>query len=402
MDHNNNNNSIIELPKPPHPTGTGHGKLFAVTVLAVALVGGAVFWLTRDETTQNTIKQHIVSTAGQIRTRVEDTVRGTPLESVVRLFAPSPPPLPASITSPTTQPGTMAGQIIQGAVGVPADPDADPSQLPPDAVPMVPKVQEDSVVRPMFVEDLAGWLASRYQPDTHGGSAGIGVQSANLRYGAALKGFSFSGGDIPAGREALLRYAFNPTMLEALYNLYVDRFVEHLGTSAAASDRGKALTSAQIEDLYRLYAVQFARLAGVLEGVAAVPDLPNRLKEVEKSAQRAQDIHTQVTEAVFALDQARDEGNRGKIEAAQLRVDGLNARYRRAMDERATAQQALSAVVRSHGAPQEADDDTILFVSSWAARRQAKYPQTQATLRKGAQLLRDLSARLQRAGSVAR
>ena len=72
------------------------------------------------------------------------------------------------------------------------------------------------------------------------------------------------------------------------------------------------------------------------------------------------------------------------------------------MNERAAAQQALTSVVRSRGAPREADDDTILFVAGWAGRRQAKHPHTQTTLHKGAQLLRDLSGRLQRAGSVAR
>ncbi len=393
-----NTPSIVELPK-PRPAKTGHGKLTVVTILAVALVGGAVFWLTRDEETQSAIKQQIATSTEQLRTTVENSVRGTPLESVMRLLAPPPPPLPPSVTSPSTQPGTLAGQIIQGMVPTPADPGAE-GEADPDAVPMAPKVEEDSVVRLQFVDDLADWMVSRYQPGKSGGTSGAGVQSANLRYGSALKGLG--GGDIPAGREALLRYAFTPTMLEALYNLYADRFVEHLGTAAATPQQGKVLTPAQIDEMYRLYAAKLAVLAGVLEGVASVQDLSQQLENVEKSAQRALDIHTRVAEAVFALDQAREDGNQTKIEAAQLRVDGLNAQYQRAMNERAAAQQALTSVVRSRGATREADDDTILFVAGWAGRRQAKHPHTQATLHKGAQLLRDLSGRLQRAGSVAR
>lgn len=392
-------NSIVELPK-PRPAKTGHGKLTVITILAVALVGGAVFWLTRDEETRHAIKQRIATSTEQLRTTVENSVRGTPLESVMRLLTPPPPPLPLSVTSPPTQPGTLAGQVIQGAVPMPADPGAE-GEIDPDAVPMAPKVAEDSVVRSQFVDDLADWMVSRYQPGKSGGTSGAGVQSANLRYGGALKGLGISG-DIPAGREALLRYAFTPTMLEALYTLYVDRFVEHLGTAAATPQEGKALTPSQIDDMYRLYAAKLALLAGVLDGVAAVPDLSQKLENMEKSAQRALDIHTQVAEAVFALDQAREGGSRTKIAAAQLRVDGLNAQYQRAMNERAASQQALTSVVRGHGAPHEADDDTILFVAGWAGRRQAKHPHTQATLRKGAQLLRDLSGRLQRAGSVAR
>ncbi|MDE7064960.1 MAG: hypothetical protein K2O70_05740 [Desulfovibrionaceae bacterium] len=391
--------SIVDLPK-PRPAKTGHGKLTVVTVLAVALVGGAVFWLTRDEETRQVVKQRVATSTEHLRTTVEDSVRGTPLEGVMRLLTPPPPPLPASVTSPPTQPGTLAGQVIQSAVPTPAEPGAE-GEIDPDAVPIAAKVEEDSVVRPQFVDDLAAWMVSRYQPGKGGGSSGVGVQSANLRYGGALKGFGISG-DIPAGREALLRYAFTPTMLEALYELYADRFVEHLGTAAATPQQGKMLTPSQIDDMYRLYAARLALLAGVLDGVAAVPDLSQKLEAMEKSAQRALDIHTRVTEAVFTLDQARENGSRTRIEAAQLRVDGLNAQYQRAINERTVAQQALTSAVRSRGAVREADDDTILFVAGWAGRRQAKHPHTQATLRKGAQLLRDLSGRLQRAGSVAR
>jgi hypothetical protein len=69
--------------------------------------------------------------------------------------------------------------------------------------------QDDAVVRPTFIDDLANWLVDNYVPaGGRGGrgSIGIDIQSANARYGTGMKGLAWSGDDLSAGRAEALRY----------------------------------------------------------------------------------------------------------------------------------------------------------------------------------------------------
>lgn len=381
------NTRIDQLPPPTEHRG-GHGGLIFVTLAAVLLVGGATYWLTRDDATKEALKS-----------RAEELVQGTPLDKVRQLFLPPPSP-PVGLSAPPTEPGTLSGQTVQGTVPAGIDPTVDPAAA--GQVPALPKVEEDSVVRSLFVEDMAQWMVSRYQPGKDGGRVNIGVQSANMRYGTSLRGISFRGEDLLAGREALFRYAFSPAMLQALYALYVDRFVEDLALAAAEPKQGQPLTAQETDEMYRAYAGRFTSLARVLDNIAAVPDFRQRMENLNKSAQKAIDIHTQVGEAVFVLDEAREASKDGPIEAAQLRVNGLNAQYRRAIDERTQAQQSLVNAVRGTDSPRILDDDTVLFVAHWMERRLEKQPEALQSARAAAQILHDLAKRLHQAASVAR
>lgn len=382
------NISIDQLPAPQRARG-GQGGLIGITLVALLLVGGATYWLTRDDATK-----------AELQSRAEALIKNTPLETVRQLFSPPPPP-PVGLTSPTTEPGTLAGQVVLGPVPSGVDGTVDPASVDVQP-PVLPKVEEDSVVRSLFVEDMAQWMVSRYQPSKEGGRVGAGVQSANMRYGTSLRGITYRGEDVLAGREILFRYAFTPSMLRALYGLYVDRFVEDLAQAAAEPRQGEALTAQQTDEMYRAYAARFSALSQVLDNIAAVPDLRERMDKVNKSTQQAIDIHSQVAEAVFVLDEARDAGKDGPIEAAQLRVNGLNAQYRRAIDERTLAQQALVASIRGTGEGRTLDEDTVMFVAMWIERRMAKQPEAQQTAKVAAQILQDLAGRLRQAASVAR
>lgn len=382
------NSSIDQLPVPQRTRG-GQGGLIGITLVALLLVGGATYWLTRDEATK-----------ADLQSRAEALLKDTPLETVRQLFLPPPPP-PVGLSSPKTDPGTLAGQVVLGPVPSGVDGTVDPANaeaLPP----ALPKVEEDSVVRSLFVEDMAQWMVSRYQPSKDGGRVGAGVQSANMRYGTSLRGITYRGEDVLAGREILFRYAFTPSMLRALYGLYVDRFVEDLAQAAAEPRQGEALTAQQTDEMYRAYAARFSALAQVLDNIAAVPDLRERMDKVNQSTQKAIDIHSQVAEAVFVLDEARDAGKDGPIEAAQLRVNGLNAQYRRAIDERTLAQQALVTSIRGTGEGRTLDEDAVMFVAMWIERRMVKQPAAQQTAKVAAQILQDLAGRLHQAASVAR
>lgn len=400
--------ALETLPKPKKTRG-GQGKLIGITLLAVALVGGAAFWFTRDENTKTQLKT-------QVQASVQSVVQGTPLEAVTeavtRIFSPPPPP-PVGLSNPSTAPGTLGGQVILGTVPSPVDPGVD-TVLGPDGKPLdpnapesgapdaLPKVVEDTVVRSLFLQDLAQWMVQRYQPGKGGGSVNMGVQSANQRYATSLRGITYRGEDLPSGREALFRYAFTPSMLRALYGLYVDRFVEELGHTAADPAQGKALNAEQIDDMYRAYATRFSALGALLDNISRMPDLRQQIEKFNKNAQKAVEIHSQIAEAVFALDEAREKGNSTQIQTAQLRVDGLNAHYLRAMNERSVAQQALVSSLRGTGGARSMDEDTVLFVGNWIERRMSKQPEAQRTAEVAAQILFDLARRLNQAASVAR
>ena len=85
--------------------------------------------------------------------------------------------------------------------------------------------------------------------------------------------------DGKGGREALLRYAFHPTMLRGLYTLYADRFLDAVNRDAAS----KGFTPEHIRQLHMALAGRLVILAGALEGVASVPNLDARLREQDAS-----------------------------------------------------------------------------------------------------------------------
>lgn len=382
-----NQQSIHEIPKPRASKGGG-AKMTALALLALALAGGMAYWLSRDASTQTALKN-----------KVMEAVESTPLNTVAKYFTPPPPPPPPRVSAPPTRPGTLAGQEVQGAVPPPPPPEEGGVSPTPGAEPAVPTVREDSVVRPLFVEDLAQWLASRYQPGKDGGGVNWNLQSLNQRYGAQLRGFGHSGEDVFAGRAALLRYVFNTPMLTALYGLYADRFVEALERAA----RERALTPEQTGDMLLAYAGRFAALGGAVRGIASLEDFQARMAAVAGLAQRATAVHSQMAEAVFALDEARTAGDKSRMNAAQLRVDGLNAQYQRLAGERNAAQQSLLRAVRQAGSGAHGmDDGSLMFTAHWMERRLNHDPQSGQAIAAAAQLLEDLAARLRKAGSAAR
>ncbi|WP_022655035.1 hypothetical protein [uncultured Desulfovibrio sp.] len=382
---------IMNLPR-PRSGKSGGRKAGVLALMAVLAVGGAAFWLTCEPSIRDLWREQAAGI-------IDNAVSGTPLASVGDLLRGGPPPPPPSVTSPNTAPGTLAGQNVQGTVGAPVDTSlplelsglAGGTDMPDQSVQgaVAPKVTADSRVRPDFVEDLAAYLVSRYKPGPRGGLLGVSVQNVNQRYGVKMAGAA------EGARAGLLRYAFHPTMLQSLYALYVDRFMTALDREAAA----KALSPEQNRQMHIALAGRFAMLSGTLEGVASVPDLNKRIKALEQISQNVLDINTQMTTAVFDLDQLREnKASQPAITATQLRVDGLGARYRRVLEERAAAQRALVATIRKGGG-QDLDDDSLLFVAYWVDRRLQEGPQALASVQSAAGVLRDLARRCAQAGS---
>ena len=375
---------IMNMPK-PRPARAGAGKAVVLAVLAVILVSGAAYWLTRDKATRDQWKEK----AAEV---INNATSGTILSGVGDVLRDAPPPPPISVISPPTSPGTLAGQIVQGSVAAPVDSSIPAGQaVQPGVVQMPQKVTEDSHIKLETVEDLAAFIVSRFKPGPQTGTLNVSVQALNQRYGAKLAGTS----DGKGGRDAMLRYAFHPTMLRSLYGLYADRFLDAVNTDAAS----KGFTPDQIRQLHMAMAGRCVLLAGALEGVASVPNLVARLREEEKASQVVVDINAQMAEAVFAVDQLRENNAAdSQISTAQLRVDGLSARYRRSLEDRAALQRTLVAAIRQGGG-QALDDDSLLFVAQWVDRRLRTDPQALASVQAAAGILRDLARRSAQTGT---
>ena len=375
---------IMNMPK-PRPARAGAAKAVVLAVLAVILVSGAAYWLTRDKSTRDQWKDKAADV-------INNATSGTILAGVGDVLRDSPPPPPISVVSPPTSPGTLAGQTVQGSVAAPVDSSIPAGQAGQQTgVQMPQKVTEDSHVRLEVVEDLAAFIVSRFKPGPQTGTLNVSVQALNQRYGAKLAGTS----DGKGGRDALLRYAFHPTMLRGLYGLYADRFLDAVNRDAAS----KGFTPDQIRQLHMALAGRVVLLAGALEGVASVPNLAARLREEEKASQVVVDINAQMAEAVFAVDQLRENNAAdSQVSTAQLRVDGLSARYRRALEERAALQRTLVAAIRQGGG-QALDDDSLLFVAQWIDRRLRSDPQALASVQASAGILRDLARRSAQTGT---
>ena len=375
---------IMNMPK-PRPARAGAAKAVVLAVLAVILVSGAAYWLTRDKSTRDEWKEK----AAEV---INNATSGTILAGVGDVLRESPPPPPISVVSPPTSPGTLAGQVVQGSVASPVDSSIPAGQAgQQNGMQMPQKVTEDSHIKLEIVEDMAAFIVSRFKPGPQTGTLNVSVQALNQRYGGKLAGTA----DGKGGRDALLRYAFHPTMLRGLYGLYADRFLDAVNNDAAS----KGFTPDQIRQLHMAMAGRLVLFAGALEGVASVPNLDARLREEDKASQVVVDINAQMAEAVFAVDQLRENNAAdSQVSTAQLRVDGLSARYRRALEERAALQRTLVAAIRQGGG-QALDDDSLLFVAQWVDRRLRTDPQALASVQAAAGILRDLARRSAQAGT---
>ncbi len=379
---------ISELPR-PRP-GRGGFRLGLLALLTLLVVSAAAYWLTRDEDTREALRQQAV-------TAIDKVTQGTPLAGVSKVLTPPPPPPPPSVLNPPTAPGTLSGPTVQGSIGMPVDTPMMPG-APQDGGPQVvaPKVVEDTRVRFGFVDDLAAYLVESYTPGARGGSLAISPQSLNSRYGVNLTGLD---GGVQGGREGVLHYAFHPTMLHGLYNLYVERFLEAVALESQLPHKGRTLTQAQARQMYMVFAGRLVTTAAALDAVLKVPDLRGRLDELQAKGDTVRDIGGQMTNAVYELDNQRQQGaTETELAAAQLAVDSLGTRYRNAVDEQAAVRRNLVNAIRTHGA-QGMDEDTLLFMARWVDRRLRQNPDAQSAVRAGIGILRDLGRRFAQGGA---
>ncbi|GHU90264.1 hypothetical protein AGMMS49925_02400 [Deltaproteobacteria bacterium] len=376
---------LLEIPRidsipNPQPAKAG-GRLLPLTLLTLLLVGGAAFWLTRDGETREQWRH-------QAAEAIKNATDGTPLAELNDLLRGGSPLPPVGASS------GASGYIVHGTVAAPIDatlPPQDAAAAGQQAQAVIPKVTADNIVRPDFIEDLAAWLVSQYKPGLPTGTLAVSAQSANQRYGEKMTGLS---GDGQGGRAGILRYVFHPAMIQGMYALYVDSFLEAVQRESAAI----ALPPEQCRQLLLAVAGRSVLLAVALEGVASVPDLDEQIKKLEWISQNVVSVNSQMTQVVFDLDELRENrAAQSRIDELQACVTTLAARYRKELEDREAARRALVAAVRvaavRKGGGQAFDEDFLLFLAHWVDRRLRTEPQALASVWSAAGVLRDLARR---------
>lgn len=232
---------------------------------------------------------------------------------------------------------------------------------------------DDMVVRPAFIDDLAQWMVDNYQPSrskTNKGSLQVSMQAANLRYGAGMRGLYWIGDNLPKGRSEALQYVFTPSMLDALYRLYIDRFMEAMAQAGDKPEgRDTPLTPEQRRDMYTQYASRFQGLAGALSGVASMSDLTAKVDTMRKSAQDVVSANARYSDLVFQQDQAREKGDTAAAQRLATEAQAAANIYKNAVIKRERQLDAFAKTVRSNRNARLLDDETLVYVGMWIDRR---------------------------------
>ena len=247
-----------------------------------------------------------------------------------------------------------------------------------------PKVYsgEDAVVSIDFVGDLATYLAASYWPaGTHPSAAGKDISTASLRsinqrYGIDLHGFSAGTGavrDYNRDRELILNYVFMPSMIQALTNLYTDRFVDALaGIETVTDARGgtRRLNKAQRVAMLEYYSAEARALSNAINAYAASPDAATRVNAYIRSEQEAQSANARYLDAKQALEIATELKDQAGAQEAARDVARLEAAYRRSMERQRNAESAVRNMMNKGAAGRLGGAD-LVYAACWLNRRAA-------------------------------
>lgn len=382
--------------KPRRHFGCG---LWFLILIFITVIGGVVSWQLMEKPERERLK-----------TQFTEMVRETPLDFLRNWLMPRldvKPPIPPinasgdggvmperDKTRAEQQKVELPASTVQGTIAPTSNDPAQGVQDPENALPGEEKtapapVKEDERVRPAFVNDLASWIVNRYNPQSRGGNLGVSVQSLNQRYGSNLTGLAVPRGGA-AGRASILRYAFTPSMVHAIYNIYADELLRSVAAEASA----KKLNEAQTKNLYRALGSRCTLLAGGLESVASIEDLPGRMNDLARKEEAITLANRASLDARFDLEQARDQG--GNVRAAQASVNAAARNLQSAMAAHAAAERRLAEDIRRKGAG-ALSQESILYLAGWVNRRLAENPSALAGVQASAEVLRDLAARCARA-----
>ncbi len=371
--------------------------LWLIFLILLAGAGGAVSWHFLDSNDKMLIKNGLGS-----------LINGTPLDFLRNYIMPcleTKPPLPPVNESGDhgviTLPAKPQAPAVQDAIQPKAAEDEAAGQDKAGegdvvyqqidrgdgtAAKALPK--EDTRVHPLFIQDLASYIVSRYRPLSDGkGSVSISVQSLNQRYAKTPVGLEAKADS--GSREALLRYCFTPSMIQGLYAIYSDTFLQAVADAASEKKLGAQEQSA----LFQALGSRCLILASGLEAVAGMPDLGRRLSELDQADQACVLSNRQLLDARFDLERARDTGA-GQQELANARetVQAAQRALQEAARNKVRTQELLIAALRSQSGT-SLNEDSLLYLARWVGRRMKENNEAQQGALASSQMLKALARR---------
>ncbi len=392
-------------PEDERGKGHHHGLALLILVLLAGVVGW--FWLARDPDARNEFCNRVAelekSAAGMISGFLDKKISPPSPPDIGAIAGNSLPGAPPKYHSPIETPAELdealseqrpvqpGGAEVRGPVDSGTQPPSDAGR------------KDDQVVRIAFIDDLADWMVSHYVPAAtpgRGGRLSSSLQGANLRYGVGMTGLAWIGDDLPAGRAAALEHLFTPGMMEAIYKLYIDRFMEAVNRSVSAPhEKGTVLTPAQRSECLRLYARQFQGIAGALQALASMPDFNIQMAKLKNAAQAVVDANAQYSELTFASDEARTNGELTRYATLRQQMAAKGQQYQRAVIAREKARTAFVQLLKQTPEARQLDDGTLLYTAAWIERRAHDNPNKLAAAGQAANLFRDLAGQFEAAAA---
>lgn len=189
-----------------------------------------------------------------------------------------------------------------------------------EAPSQVVEITEDRVVTFTFVENLAEFLLDRFQPV---GADGKPVTTAsgktlNMFFGRSMEGFMVSGDTIRTARKNVLDYAFTPSMIRTLTELYTPLLMDTLIERAENYPRDytvgvetehRTLTQNEIRSMLRTNATEIRKVAAVFQGIA---DTPTIIKLAGRYLQAANAVDRANGQLQTAIADSKDTTLHGK------------------------------------------------------------------------------------------
>lgn len=254
---------------------------------------------------------------------------------------------------------------------------------------------EDSVVRISFVDDLAAYLVSGYQPPrsrknpTDRGRLVISYKQVNMHYGLDPSLFGNPGGPADRMRKAILQYMFRPGVLKALYDLYAEAFTDQMVEQAELAERSfptdngsfamGPLNPAQQGELLSLYADKSSDAGKVFQALGQNIDL---FVTVRNYLQAVRDVNK-----AYEHFWKRDLDDPSQVELAGREI-------KQAIVRRERLRSKVVRAIRNAHSLNRVSDEELLYLAQWGFRRSRNMEHPEETMGMLADLLTDLGQRL--------
>ena len=181
-------------------------------------------------------------------------------------------------------------------------------------------------------------------------------------------------------------------MLEALYRLYIDDFMEAMQAAANNNENDlngkmRVLSKPEQRDMYAFYANQASGLAAVFEATAASPAIAQKLDAYYAAAVEA----LQKNNAFMEATQAKQENiNSAQVNSAYNQAAKA---YQNSVQKREQARATLLTALQRYPGVRSLDDANVIYAAAWINRRLADGSAENASIYTAARIFDKLASR---------